>query len=87
MANKKSLKHSINLICEEIFADCIAASLYGHNRDSAEALIFSTLKMRRDFISRISHPEPGMAPKKYYKTLKENFVAHASDIIDQINNL
>lgn len=86
MPKKKSLKHSINLFCEELFAECIAASLYGQNRESAEALIFSTMKLRGDFISRISHPEPGMPQKQYFKTLKSDFVSKATEIIDQIRN-
>ena len=90
MANKRTLKHSINLICEDLFAECVAVSLYGNsdsNNDNIEALIYSILKMQADFICRISHPEPGMSAKKYYQKVKEDFVAQASDIIDQINNL
>ncbi len=87
MANKRSLKRSITLFCEELFAECVAASLYGNNRDGAEALIFSILKMQDDFICRISHPEPGMPAKLYFKDLREKFAAQASEIIDQINAL
>ena len=86
MANKRLLKRTINLVCEELFTECIAASLYGNNRDAAEALIYSTVKLQRDFISRISHPEPGMPAKAYFKNLREDFIAQVSDIIDQINN-
>ena len=85
MANKRSLKRTINLICEELFAESIAVSLYGNN-DNSEAIIYSILKMQSDFICRISHPEPGMPAKKYYQKLREDFVAQASDIVDQINN-
>jgi hypothetical protein len=42
--------------------------------------------LQSDYISRISHPEPGMPAKAYYKKLKEDFIAQAGDIIDQINN-
>ena len=87
MANKRSLKRSITLICEELFAECVAASLYGQNRDGAEALIYSTIKMQDDFIRRISHPEPGMPAKLYYKDLREKFAAQVGDMVDQINNL
>ena len=87
MANKRSLKRSITLICEELFAECVAASLYGHNRDGGEALIYTVVKMQDNFIRRISHPEPGMPAKLYYKDLREKFAAQASEIIDQINNL
>ena len=50
MANKRSLKRSITLICEELLVECVASSLYGPNRDNAEALIFSIVKMQDDFL-------------------------------------
>ena len=86
MANKRSLKRSINLICEELFAECVSVSLYGHNRESAQSLIFTTVKMEADFTSRVSHPEPGMPAKKYYNKLREDFVAHVGEIQDQIKH-
>ena len=86
MANRRTLKHSFNLVCGELFAECVAASLYGNNSDNCEAIIYSILKMQSDFICRISHPEPGMPAKKYFQKLREDFVAQASDIVDQINN-
>ncbi len=87
MANKRSLKRSITLISEELFAECVAASLYGQNPESAEALIFSIIKMQDHFIRRISHPEPGIPAKVYYKDLREKFAAQVGEIIDQINTL
>ena len=87
MANKRSLKRSITLISEELFAECVAASLYGHNPESAEALIFSIIKMQDHFIRRISHPEPGIPARVYYKDLREKFAAQVGEIIDQINTL
>ncbi len=86
MASKRLLKQRINLICEELFTECVAASLYGQNRDSAEALIYSTIKMRNNYIRRVSHPEPGITAKAYYKDLKEKFSAQASELLDQLNN-
>ena len=86
MASKRHLKQTINLICEELFAECVAASLYGQNRESAEALVWSTLKMRNNYIRRVSHPESGMPAKVYYKDLKEKFSAQVSELLDQLQN-
>ena len=86
MANKRTLKHSINLVCGDLFAECVAARLYGNRGDDCEAIIYSILKMQGDFICRISHPEPGMPTKKYYQKLREDFIAQASEIVDRINN-
>ena len=89
MANKRSLKHGINLICEELFIECVAASLYGNEKhaDNAEALLQSIIKLQTDFTCRVSHPEPGMPAKQYYKNLREKFTAQVSEMVDQINNL
>lgn len=58
MANKRELKRNINLVCEELIAECIAASLYGNKHDTANSLIYSTVKMQDDFIRRISTLSP-----------------------------
>ena len=89
MANKRSLKYAINAICEELFAECSAASLYGadNHKDDAEALLFSILKTQSDFVARVSHPEPGMTAKAYYKDLREKFSAQISELVDQVNAL
>ena len=77
MANRKSLKHSITLICSDLFAECMAI----------ETIFRSIIHLETDFISRISHVEPGMPAKKYFKELREQFSIQVSDIIDHIYNL
>ena len=89
MANKKDLKRSISAICSELFAEGVATSLYGDkdNRTDVEALLSSILVIHSDFIRRVSHPEPGMKQKVYFKALKEDFNKQTSEIIEQICNL
>ncbi|MBP3775898.1 MAG: hypothetical protein J6I37_02790 [Prevotella sp.] len=89
MANKRTLKKQINLICEELFVDFVAASLYGNapNESEAEAILFSIAKLQNNYISRVSHAEPGMPAKQYYRDLREQFSKQVSEILDQINNL
>lgn len=87
MANKRTLKRAIHLICDDLFAEAIALSLYGAEaqQESANALLFSIVKIEDDCIRRVSHPEPGMKPQDYFKNLRESFSAQVSDIIDQMN--
>ena len=89
MANKRTLKKAINQICEELFTEAVAASLYGTeaNKDNTQALLVAVIKTQRNYISRVSHPEPGIKAKNYYKDLREKFAAQASEIADQINNI
>ena len=91
MANKKSLKHAINLICDELFAEAVAASLYGNEphkeKTGADAVLTSIIRLQADYISRISHVEPGMAPKAYFKALRSKFTTEVDEIVDRINSL
>ena len=87
MANKRSLKRVIHLVCEELFAEGVAVSLYGTEtqRESAKSLLYSIIRMEDEFIRRVSHPEPGMKAETYFKDLREKFAAQVSDIVDQMN--
>ena len=87
MANKRTLKKAIHLICEELFAEGIALSLYGAKtqQQSATALLYSIAKLEDEYICRVSHPEPGMKASDYFKDLREKFSAQVNDIIDQMN--
>ncbi|SHL16317.1 hypothetical protein [Xylanibacter ruminicola] len=87
MMNKRSLKKAINAVSDQLFANAVAVSLYGNNRNAEndEALINSILTMREDFVSRISHPEPGMKKQAYYKDLRDKFISQAQEIADQIS--
>ena len=87
MASKRTLKRKIHLICEELFAEAIAVSLYGakSQHENAEALLFSILKVEDEFIRRASHQEPGLSGKVYFNDLKEKFKAQVTEIIDQLN--
>ena len=87
MMNKRSLKKAINAVSEQLLANAVAVSLYGtdRNAENDEALIQSILSMREDFVSRISHPEPGMKKQEYYKDLREKFISQAQELADQIS--
>ena len=86
MSNKRDLKKTINYICSELFAECVAASLYNGKpeEDNVNALLSSILMIQNDYVSRISHPEPGMKQQDYFKNLTKNFNKQVSEIIDQI---
>lgn len=89
MANKRNLKHTINYVCGELFAECIAVSQYSSKPDNenVNALFKSILAINNDMIKRVSHPEPGMPAKKYYNDLISSFNKQILEITDQIANL
>ena len=89
MAKRKELKQVINNICTDLAAEVVAVSLYESTpaEENIVAIINSILNMRRNHIGRISHVEPGMPAKKYFKDLIESFNNDTLEIIDHINNI
>lgn len=87
MSNKRDLKKVINGICSELFAECISSSLYSSkiDKENLDAMLKSIIMMNSNYIRRISHPEPGMKSKTYYKNLIEDFNKEISELIDQIS--
>ncbi|MCR4582551.1 MAG: hypothetical protein K5764_03235 [Prevotella sp.] len=83
--NKRVLKGIIHGVCEELFAEGMAVTLYGPKsvRDNADSILTMILHTEREFISRVSHPEPGMAPRVYYNDLREKLSERVGEIIDQ----
>ena len=89
MANRRTLKRQINYICSDLFAETMAAALYGSKVEmgSVDDTLASIIVLRNDFIKRISHPEPGMRAKCFYKAIIKDFNLQVSDIIGSIGNL
>lgn len=88
MSNKRDLKKKINCACADLFAECIATSLYtGHpSQEDADAILQLIIRTNDDFVRRISHPEPGIPAKKYFRIVEEDFTKRIVEIIDQIGN-
>ena len=88
MGNKRNLKRLINGICGSLFTETIAASLYGDNTNKEEIdALLTSIVLLREYVSRISHVEPGMSAKIYFTDLRKKFDAETNEIIDQISNL
>jgi hypothetical protein len=88
MANKRSLKRCISYICGELFAECISVSAYyNSDKQNADALLRCIMRIHSDYIMRVSHPEPGMPAKKYYKSLIADFNNSVNEVVDHIKNL
>ena len=81
---RRELKKSINNLCSELFAECIALNYYENvDKDAVANIMESILMMQADIISRISHVEPG-AKKLFFKKLHEDLSDKTMEIIDDI---
>lgn len=89
MAKRKELKKVVDNICTDLTAEVVAVSLYESKpaEENVIAIINTIMKMRNEYIRRISHVEPGIPAKVYFKNLIENFNNDTIEVIDQISNL
>ena len=55
--------------------------------EDVNALLASILVIHNDYVRRVSHQEPGLAPKIFYKDLVNSFNKQVSEIVDQVVNL
>lgn len=88
MASRRELKKTVNYISGELFSECLINSMFvpGTDKAKADQLMVEILKMQDEFISRISHTEPGNV-KGFYKKFRSDFNAKVNEIIDAIAKL
>ena len=88
MASRKELKKNINYIAGELFTECLVNSLYvpGTDKLKADEQMAEILKMQDEFISRISHTEPGNV-NLFYKKLKEDFSNATTEVFAKLQEL
>lgn len=88
MASRRELKKTVNYISGELFTECLVNSMFvpGTDKAKAEELMADILKMQDEFLSRISHTEPGNV-KGFYKKFRADFNTKVNEIIDAISKL
>ena len=71
MANKRELKKTLNYVCGELLSETMLVGMLEKNVDNSNVdnLLAAIITSHHDFIRRISHPEPGMPQKKFYKKI------------------
>ena len=88
MASRRDLKRDISYVIGDIFTECLIYKelVPGTNQKEAEKLIVDLLRIDNEFITRISHTEPGNA-KQYYRTLVKDFQKEITTVIDKLTKL
>lgn len=88
MASRRELKKNVNYIAGELFSECLINSTFvpGVDKAKADTLMGEILSMQSDFVSRISHTEPGNV-KAFYKKFRTDFNAKVNEIIEAIGKL
>lgn len=85
---RRNLKKQVNYIAGELFAECVVLTqvVPGVDEKKVDDLMARILYVQDEFLSRISHTQPGNV-KGFYKAFKTDFQAQVNGIIDEICNL
>lgn len=88
MASRRKLKKNVNYIMGIIFTDCLISSMYvpETDKEKADKLMTEIMNMHQEFISRISHTEPGNV-KGFYKKFRSDFNDKMNEIFEAMGNL
>lgn len=88
MASRRHLKRDISYVIGDIFTECLVYKelVPGTDKDEADKIIADLLKIDNEYITRISHTEPGNA-KQFYNKLIKDFQASMSEVIDKLTKL
>ena len=88
MASRKNLKKVITYIADQLATQAFFAS-YESIVEAAEwiAVFNRIFALNKEYIERVSHPEPGLPARKYFDTLCVSFNEDAKAILDEINKL
>lgn len=88
MASRKNLKKNVNYIMGELFMEgmitCVHLKKVGNEK--TEEILTNILNVQDEFVSRISHTEPGNV-KAFYKKFREDFDKSIDGIIESIEKL
>ncbi|MBQ8694131.1 MAG: hypothetical protein IJ513_00620 [Bacteroidaceae bacterium] len=88
MASRRDLKKVITFIADDLATEAFFVS-YDSKGDTASwvAVFDKIFRLRKDYIARVNHVEPGMPAKKYFDALCDSFNADARAILNEINEL
>ena len=86
MANKRQLKKTINMMAGDLLVECVVTKHINQEarQEDVDNVMVGILRMQDDFIRRVSHPEPGMPAKQYFKVLREELAMQTDAIVNQL---
>lgn len=84
MASRKQLKKSIKHITCELLTDCMTLRLCeGSDKEELEEIMTEVIRLHGDYVSRLSHTEPGSV-REFYRKLKAEFTEKVNNLGERI---
>lgn len=88
MASRRKLKKNVNVIIAELLTHCLVQEALNPqiDREKLDEVFRDLFTINSEYISRISHTEPGNA-KKYYRDFRDKFSNDISEVMSKMANL
>ena len=88
MASRRILKKQVKDIFTVLMMECLVKTLHvvEADRDRLDELVAEVLDLKDDFVSRISHTEPGNV-KAYYKKFRTDFETKVNGVAEALDKL
>ncbi len=88
MTSRRKLKKNVQGVFDSLVSEFlyVAANTTKADNESLKALIDKILKANNEYITRISHTEPGNV-KGFYKKLHTDIKKDVNDIVDEFKKL
>ena len=81
MSNRRKLKKAVKSDLGELFADCVALSMVAHDdSEKLQQVLADVTDAYHDFVPRISHVEPGLTPRVFFRKLRSDFAAKTAEL-------
>lgn len=88
MAKRRILKKYVDCATQELTFDIMVSYTFmtEENKEAAKTIIIEVAQARKEFLSRISHTEPGNV-KGFYKKFHEDFNKKMDEFEDRLSKL
>ena len=82
------MKKRVKDVCTLLTMECLLKTLQvsGDKKDRLDKIVGDVLDLRDDFVSRISHTEPGNV-KGYYRKFHEDFSNKVENVAGELDKL
>lgn len=92
MSNRRTLKKTIHLLCDELFFECCLIKFFSEkdNTEKAEVILTKIVDTEAEYVKRAGRYDGKENPsvvRKYYSKLKDDFSNTWANIFEEIQAL
>ena len=88
MANIRNLKKKITFLADDLVTVlCIKNAENGANEEKVSQLIVESISLKNKFLNKINNPSDTVKAKTYFRSVKDELMKDADELVKKINEL